>query len=83
MNVLHRTVVLAQLVTRQVRTERGLRTYLLLLMPRKLDWIEMSAAKEIRERLPEIPILLLSMNDSRQMDRISRSAGAQFTASTS
>jgi DNA-binding NarL/FixJ family response regulator len=37
----------------------------------------LSAAKEIRERLPEIPILLLSMNDSRQMDRISRSAGAQ------
>jgi DNA-binding NarL/FixJ family response regulator len=35
-----------------------------------------SAAKKIRERLPDIPILMLSMNDFQKMDRISRSAGA-------
>ncbi len=36
-----------------------------------------SAAKKIRELLPGIPILMLSMNDSAQMIRSSREAGAQ------
>ena len=35
------------------------------------------AAKKIRERLPEVPILMLSMHDGPEMIRMSQSVGAQ------
>jgi DNA-binding NarL/FixJ family response regulator len=35
------------------------------------------AAKKIREKLPEVPILMLSMHDGPEMVRMSRTVGAQ------
>jgi two-component system nitrate/nitrite response regulator NarL len=35
------------------------------------------AAKKIREKLPEVPILMLSMHDGPEMVRMSRRVGAQ------
>jgi DNA-binding NarL/FixJ family response regulator len=36
-----------------------------------------NAAKKIREKLPEVPILMLSMHDGPEMIRMSQSVGAQ------